>query len=60
MVTNRFDSTLPKVENIGSVLVHRIGFAKKNPTMGFCVALDACLELPMDMDGSCDMLSVTM
>jgi glycosyltransferase involved in cell wall biosynthesis len=33
MVTLRFDSTLPKVEKMGNVLVHRIGFAKKNPTI---------------------------
>ncbi len=31
MVTNRFDSTLPKVEKIGNVLVHRIGIAIENP-----------------------------
>jgi glycosyltransferase involved in cell wall biosynthesis len=34
MVTNRFDSTLPKVEKIGNVLVHRVGITKKNPSMG--------------------------
>jgi len=33
MVTLRYDSTLPKMEKIGNVLVHRIGFARKNPTM---------------------------
>lgn len=33
MVTLRFDSTLPKVEKIGNVLIHRIGFARRNPTM---------------------------
>lgn len=27
MVTNRFDASLPKVEQVGNVLVHRIGFA---------------------------------
>ncbi len=32
MVTNRYDSTLPKVEKIGNVLIHRIGIATKNPT----------------------------
>ncbi len=32
MVTIRYDSSLPKVEKIGNVLVHRIGFAKPNPT----------------------------
>lgn len=33
MVTNRFDSTLPRVEKIGNVLVHRIGITTTNPTM---------------------------
>lgn len=33
MVTNRFDSMLPKIEQVGNVLVHRIGITKKNPTM---------------------------
>lgn len=33
MVTNRFDSTLPRVEKVGNVLVHRIGIVTKNPTM---------------------------
>lgn len=33
MVTLRFDSTLPKVEKIGNVLVHRIGFTKDRPSM---------------------------
>lgn len=33
MVTLRYDSTLPKVEKIGNVLVHRIGLARPNPTM---------------------------
>jgi glycosyltransferase involved in cell wall biosynthesis len=34
MVTNRYDSTLPKVEQIGNVLVHRIGLTKPSPSMG--------------------------
>jgi glycosyltransferase involved in cell wall biosynthesis len=34
MVTNRYDSTLPKIERVGNVLVHRIGFARPNPSMG--------------------------
>ncbi|MHB0865511.1 MAG: glycosyltransferase family 4 protein [Minisyncoccota bacterium] len=34
MITLRYDSTLPKVERIGNVLVHRIGFARPNPSMG--------------------------
>jgi glycosyltransferase involved in cell wall biosynthesis len=33
MITNRFDSTLPRVERIGNVLVHRIGFSRPNPSM---------------------------
>ena len=33
MVTNRFDSTLPRVEKVGNVLVHRVGIVTKNPTM---------------------------
>jgi len=34
MVCNRYDSTLPKVEKVGNVVVHRIGLTKKNPSMG--------------------------
>jgi glycosyltransferase involved in cell wall biosynthesis len=33
MVTLRFDSNLPKVQKIGNVLVHRIGFAAPHPKM---------------------------
>ena len=33
MITNRFDSTLPKEEKIGNVYVHRIGFTAANPSM---------------------------
>lgn len=33
VVTNRFDSTLPKEEKVGNVIVHRIGIATKNPSM---------------------------
>lgn len=33
LVCNRFDSTLPKTEKIGNVMVHRIGLTKKSPTM---------------------------
>jgi glycosyltransferase involved in cell wall biosynthesis len=33
LVCNRFDSTLPKTEQIGNVVVHRIGITTKNPTM---------------------------
>jgi glycosyltransferase involved in cell wall biosynthesis len=34
MVTLRIDSALPGVEQIGNVRVHRIGFTRKNPTIG--------------------------
>ena len=33
MVTLRFDSALPKVERIGNVLVHRVGFTRPNPSI---------------------------
>ena len=33
LVCNRYDSTLPKEEKIGNVMVHRIGFSTKEPTM---------------------------
>ncbi|MCX6739416.1 MAG: glycosyltransferase family 4 protein [Candidatus Parcubacteria bacterium] len=33
MVALRFDDTLPEVEQIGNVLVHRIGLTRHNPTM---------------------------
>lgn len=33
MLTLRFDSVLPKVEQIGNVLVHRIGFARRSPSI---------------------------
>lgn len=32
MVCLRFDSTLPTIEKVGNVLVHRIGFSNINPT----------------------------
>lgn len=32
MITLRFDSALPKIEKIGNVTVHRIGFSKNNPS----------------------------
>lgn len=31
MVTLRFNSNLPKIEKVGNVLVHRIGFSRLNP-----------------------------
>ncbi|OGZ05802.1 MAG: hypothetical protein A2845_03290 [Candidatus Lloydbacteria bacterium RIFCSPHIGHO2_01_FULL_49_22] len=33
MITLRFDSTLPRVERVGNVLVHRIGFTQAHPGM---------------------------
>lgn len=33
MVTNRFDSSLPKTEKVGNVIVHRIGLTKHEPAM---------------------------
>lgn len=33
LITNRYDSTLPKEEKIGNVLVHRIGFTRREPLM---------------------------
>ncbi|MBC7836661.1 glycosyltransferase family 4 protein [Acetobacteraceae bacterium] len=32
MITLRLDSTLPKVEQLGNVLIHRIGCARPNPS----------------------------
>jgi len=32
MITNRYDSSLLRTEKIGNVVVHRIGFAKNNPS----------------------------
>lgn len=34
MVTLRFDADLPAIEKIGNVLVHRIGFTKRAPSIG--------------------------
>jgi len=33
LICNRYDTTLPKREQIGNVTVHRIGYAVPNPTM---------------------------
>ncbi len=33
MVTLRYDRSLPRVEKVGNVTVHRIGFSMNNPTM---------------------------
>ncbi|TAL49411.1 glycosyltransferase family 4 protein [Patescibacteria group bacterium] len=34
MVTLRFDSSLPRLERVGNVLVHRLGFTGRNPVVG--------------------------
>jgi len=34
LIANRYDSTLPKEEKIGNVLVHRIGITRPSPSMG--------------------------
>lgn len=33
MVTLRYDTGLPRVEQVGNILVHRIGFTRQNPSM---------------------------
>ncbi len=33
MITNRYDRALPKREQVGNVLVHRIGFTRPQPSM---------------------------
>ncbi len=33
LICNRYDTTLPRTEQIGNVTVHRIGYAVPNPTM---------------------------
>lgn len=47
MVTTRFDSCLPKVEKIGNVLVHRIGFGKENPSMADLKKFPSVLNKPL-------------
>lgn len=34
LITARFDSTLPKMEQVGNVLVHRIGIGTRHPQIG--------------------------
>lgn len=41
MVTLRYDSSLPRLEKIGNIIVHRIGFSKKDPKP------DSLLSFPM-------------
>lgn len=33
MITSRFDSTLPRTEKVGNVMVHRIGLSTKSPSI---------------------------
>jgi len=33
LICNRYDSTLPRIEQVGNVTVHRIGIATENPIM---------------------------
>ncbi len=47
LVTNRFDSTLPKEERIGNVVVHRIGITAKEPTMADLKNLPLALNKPL-------------
>ncbi len=47
MITLRFDSTLPKVEKVGRVLVHRIGFASPNPLIADLSAYPLRLNKPL-------------
>src|SRR3989344_3066738 len=47
MVTNRFDSTLPTVEKIGNVLVHRIGITSPHPTMADLKKFPLMLNKPL-------------
>jgi len=44
MVTLRYDSTLPKVEKMGNVLIYRIGLTAKNPTF------EDLGKLPLDLN----------
>ena len=32
MITLRYDSRLPRVERVGNVMVHRIGFTRRAPS----------------------------
>lgn len=47
VVTNRYDVTLPKMERVGNLLVHRIGIATKNPEMGDLRAFPLMLNKPL-------------
>jgi len=47
VLTNRFDSTLPKEEKIGNVFVHRIGITTKNPSMADLKKWPLALNKPL-------------
>lgn len=47
VLTNRFDSTLPTVERLGNVTVHRIGLATKNPSMANLKRLPLAFNKPL-------------
>ncbi len=47
VLTNRFDSTLPKMEKLGNVSVHRIGIATENPTMADLKRFPLILNKPL-------------
>ncbi len=44
MVTLRFDSTLPRFEQVGNVNVYRVGFSLKNPDIGALVKFPLVLN----------------
>ncbi len=47
MVTAHFDSTLPKIEKIGNVLVHRVGLARPRPSMADLKKFPLSLNKPL-------------
>jgi glycosyltransferase involved in cell wall biosynthesis len=47
VVTNRFDSTLPKEEKVGNVYVHRIGITTKNPSMADLKKMPLAINKPL-------------
>lgn len=44
MVTLRFDSSLPKVERVGNVMVYRVGFTKEDASIGELVKFPLVLN----------------
>ncbi|MBP9668986.1 MAG: glycosyltransferase family 4 protein [Candidatus Pacebacteria bacterium] len=47
VLTNRFDSTLPKMERLGNVWVHRIGVTTLNPSMADLKRFPLVLNKPL-------------